>query len=63
MIYQGTNAPGRPSQEGEVIVFRSPYSSVLLVDRAELNKYGHLVWAAVQHDDPVAIDAIAEYLH
>lgn len=57
-----TNAPYKPSYEGELAVFQSPHAcDVLLVDRAEMNKYGILTWAAVDLDDPVAISAIADH--
>ncbi len=48
-----TNAPWRPSREGEYAVFPSPHASgVLLVDKAVKNRYGNLVWQAVDHASP-----------
>lgn len=57
-----TNAPNRPSFEGELAVFHSPHASnVLLVDRAVPGRYGGLTWSAVDLDDPVAVQAINDH--
>jgi hypothetical protein len=46
---ESTNALGRPSFLGQYTVFKSPHSAEekLLVDKADMDKYGHLVWIAV----------------
>jgi len=56
----GTNSPHPVQFEGQLSVFESPHSgNVLLVDRAEYNRYSRLVWVALLPEDPVALEAIA----
>ncbi|MNR28622.1 hypothetical protein D3C85_1459530 [compost metagenome] len=56
----GTNSPHPIQFEGQLSVFESPHSgNVLLVDRAEYNRYSRLVWVALLPEDPVALEAIA----
>ena len=58
---EGTNHPGKPTHEGQLGVFRSPYShSSLLVDIGERDKYGVLRWVALSLEDPRYESAIAE---
>ena len=58
----GTNSPHPIQFEGQVSVFESPHSGkVLLVDRAEYNRYNRLVWVALLPEDPVALEAIARH--
>ena len=57
---RGTNAPGRPRVLGEITVFASPHArGVMLADIAVEDLYGGFKWAALQHDDPRAIAAVA----
>ena len=52
----------KPEFENELVVFESPYNdTVLLVDKATYDKYGHLCWYAVQHDTNEYTNAIAEH--
>ncbi len=61
-MHPGTNSPAPISFVGQLSVFVSPHSTrVLLVDRAELDRYNRLVWVALLPDDPAALDAIAAY--
>jgi len=47
----GTNAPARPTHEGQIVRFKSPHSSAILYDIARKNqKYGFLEWWAL--NDP-----------
>lgn len=49
----GTNHPGRPEREGQLGVFKSPYShSSWLVDVAQTDAAGVLSWVALAFDDP-----------
>lgn len=49
----GTNHPGTPEREGQVGVFKSPYShSSWLVDVAERDEAGGLRWVALPFEDP-----------
>ncbi|MBK5051706.1 hypothetical protein IQ289_25325 [Burkholderia sp. R-70006] len=57
----GTNHPGTPEREGQLGVFRSPYShSSWLVDIAERSSSGTLRWVALPFDDPRHKQAIQE---
>lgn len=59
----GTNYPEKPSQVGQIGVFRSPYShSSVLVDVAELDRYGKLRWGACAFDAPRAKTEIEKAL-
>jgi hypothetical protein len=56
----GTNSPHPVQFEGQLSVFESPHSrNVMLVDRAEYNRYSRLVWVALLPEDPIALEAIA----
>lgn len=57
----GTNHPGAPEGEGQLGVFKSPYShSSWLVDIAERDSQGELRWVALPFDDPRYEQAIVE---
>jgi len=44
----GTNAPGKPQFEGQIVKFISPHFDVVLFDIAVRNeKYGFLEWYAL----------------
>ena len=44
----GTNAPRKPSFDGQIVKFISPFANVWLYDICRLNaKYGHLEWCAL----------------
>ena len=44
----GTNAPIRPSFNGQIVRFQSPHANVMLYDIARLNKkYNRLEWWAL----------------
>jgi|LNAO01.1.fsa_nt_gb hypothetical protein len=56
----GTNSTHPIKFVGQLSVFESPHSdNVLLVDRAEYNRYNRLVWVALLPEDPVALEAIS----
>ena len=48
-MHSGTNAPGKPEFEGQIVKFISPHNSkVILYDIAQYNKkYGWLEWIAI----------------
>ncbi|MFP3637443.1 hypothetical protein [Paraburkholderia sp. SIMBA_054] len=49
----GTNHPGKPAREGQLGVFKSPYShSSWLVDVAERDRCGTLQWVSLPFEDP-----------
>lgn len=54
-----TNAPGRPEFEGQLVKFRSPHaSSVILYDIVRVNgKYGWLEWCAVNDPTQEQVDS------
>jgi hypothetical protein len=59
----GTNYPGSPKHVGQLGAFRSPYShSNILVDIAEIDRYGHLRWIALSIGDPRYETAVNEAL-
>ena len=44
----GTNAPIKPSFDGQIVKFISPFANIWLYDICRLNaKYGHLEWCAL----------------
>jgi len=52
----GTNAPARPTHEGQIVRFKSPHSSAMLYDIARKNqKYGFLEWWALNDPTPEQI--------
>ena len=52
----GTNAPCKPSFEGEIIKFKSPHANVWLYDLCVRNpKYGWLEWYALNDPTPEQI--------
>jgi hypothetical protein len=47
-MIKGTNAPIKPSFDGQIVKFISPFAKVWLYDICRLNaKYGHLEWWAL----------------
>ena len=47
-MIKGTNAPIKPSFDGQIVKFISPFANVWLYDICRLNaKYGHLEWCAL----------------
>lgn len=44
----GTNAPIKPSFDGQIVKFKSPHANVMLYDIAKMNhKYNRLEWWAL----------------
>ena len=59
----GCNSQEGIQHEGQISVFRSPFSSkVLLADKAVIDRYSNLSWHALLPDDPLGLKAIDEYL-
>lgn len=48
---ESVNAQGRPTARGQVIKFTSPQGAAM-IDCAEHDRYGNLVWVAMREDDP-----------
>jgi hypothetical protein len=47
-MIKGTNAPIKPSFDGQIVKFISPHANVWLYDICRLNaKYGNLEWWAL----------------
>ena len=57
---ESINAPGKPEAAGQIVKFVSPQGATL-VDVAEMNKYGQLVWVAMAVNDPRYIDVVNGY--
>ena len=56
------NSPNKPQYQGELSVFKSPYSTALCVDIAVTNKYNQLTWHAVKEKTPLYKIALVYYL-
>jgi hypothetical protein len=49
-MHSGTNAPCKPSFEGQIVKFKSPHSDTFLYDICKQNaKYGFLEWWALNN--------------